>query len=80
MRLNVQCHTPIKATTCSQFFPIKLTARLLQLAENFSIRQTTGLPQISVSNVCYASIYGSLHTNRTGHINIFQSTSVELCI
>ena len=80
MRLNVQCHTPVKATTCSHFSPIKLTARTLQLAENFSDRQTTRLPQNSVNNVCYALIYRTLQTFRTGHHNIFQFTTVELCI
>ena len=80
MGLNVQCHTPVKVTTCSQFSPIKLPVRTSQLAENFSDRQTARLPQNSVSNVSYTSTYRGLPINRTGHNNITQSISVQLSI
>ena len=49
---HINVHFTLIAT-CSELFPIKLTVRTLQLAENFSDRQTTRLPQNSVSNVCY---------------------------
>jgi len=80
MGLNVQSPTKVKATICSQFSPINLTVRTLPPAENFSDRQTTGLPQNSVSNICYTLIYRGLPTSRTGHNNITQSTPVQLFI
>ena len=46
-------------------FQINLRVISLPPAENFSVIQTTRLPQNPVSNVCYTYIYRGLPTSRT---------------